>query len=465
MKRILADGVRVSRLLPLITRPTIRWYPAAAPRGAGDPTPKDPVRSSKSMLNTDRKKLPKRPQEIPQWQRFYQRKLRIRRLFDPEYSHYRVLKADAGTPLDRWAATHLPHIPAEALPYLCQKRLLYVRASTGMKFKLTLPTKVLEVNQYVCVKKDAAERLERSAQKEKRREERKAKRTPPGRPTTEAVRDWVLYKDECVIVLNKPSGVPVIHGSEDDQTRVVDLLPMLKYDKAEAPLLTSTLDDGASGILVLGRSPNVAHRLSSGWKKPPEGGRSPPTWRRVFWAVVEGQVSTASGTIQCNLAKDPNTARWEVVPDRGLLSSTDFRVRGTGTLKGRPVTWLALYPTTIFPRQLLVHCGTELGCAVLGDTPRGSTAPPTNDPLFLHFRKAVVTNWAGDVRKPILVTAPLPPHMAALFETCRWDPETQEPEVSGKQPKSALRLPRAASHYTPTERHAAPRVARHGPTF
>lgn len=30
---------------------------------------------------------------------------------------------------------------------------------------------------------------------------------------------------------------------------------------------------------------------------------------------------------------------------------------------------------------------------VLGDTPRGSTAPPTNGPLFLHFRKAVVTNW------------------------------------------------------------------------
>jgi tRNA pseudouridine32 synthase/23S rRNA pseudouridine746 synthase len=64
-----------------------------------------------------------------------------------------------------------------------------------------------------------------------------------------------------------------------------------------------------------------------------------------------------------------------------------------------------------------------MGWPIVGDTIYGS-APRRGGPgLQLHAREVVVPLYKN--RDPIRVTAPVPPHMRALLQTCGWDAQDE----------------------------------------
>jgi 23S rRNA pseudouridine955/2504/2580 synthase len=66
------------------------------------------------------------------------------------------------------------------------------------------------------------------------------------------IQSCVLYRDEHIIALNKPPGLPVQGGSK--QHRHVDgLTPALRFGNDENPRLVHRLDKDTSGVLILGR--------------------------------------------------------------------------------------------------------------------------------------------------------------------------------------------------------------------
>ena len=71
------------------------------------------------------------------------------------------------------------------------------------------------------------------------------------------IKDWVLYKDDNVIVINKPYGLAVQGGSKVSKS-VDDMLDGLMFDASERPKLTHRLDRDTSGVLVLARSSKAA---------------------------------------------------------------------------------------------------------------------------------------------------------------------------------------------------------------
>ena len=70
----------------------------------------------------------------------------------------------------------------------------------------------------------------------------------------------VIYEDEEVLVINKPSGLAVQGGTKT--TKHVDRLLSAWGEGLERPRLVHRLDRDTSGVLVLGKTPGAAAKLS-----------------------------------------------------------------------------------------------------------------------------------------------------------------------------------------------------------
>lgn len=79
------------------------------------------------------------------------------------------------------------------------------------------------------------------------------------------VQSLVLYKDNDVLVLNKPAGLAVQGGT--GITRHLDgMLSALRFEKSENPRLVHRLDKDTSGVLVLARTAAAAAKLAEAFR-------------------------------------------------------------------------------------------------------------------------------------------------------------------------------------------------------
>ena len=87
--------------------------------------------------------------------------------------------------------------------------------------------------------------------------------TPPLADEDAAMmRAAVVFRDDDLIALNKPPGLPVQGGSR--VARHLDgLLGALRFDAAEAPRLVHRLDRDTSGVLLLARHAAAARELTA----------------------------------------------------------------------------------------------------------------------------------------------------------------------------------------------------------
>jgi 23S rRNA pseudouridine955/2504/2580 synthase len=306
-----------------------------------------------------------------------------------------VTDDEAEIRLDRWFRRHFPGLPQSAIQRLCRTGQVRVdgrRAEPAMR---------LAPGQGVRVPPLAAS---------------PAPKPPPAIDPLVAkdTRALVLYRDEQVIVLNKPPGLPVQGGP--GITRHLDgLLDALRFDAADRPRLVHRLDRDTSGVLVLGRTPGSAARLAAAFR-----GRDV---EKTYWAVVARRPIPPEGRIDLPL-KRLGGARGE----RTALAGPDEAdaVRAVTTFRtldhAGKLAWLELHPLTGRTHQLRVHC-VAIGAPILGDVTYArpdqngafaATVSGLSDALHLHARGLRLPHPAGGVLE---VEADLPAHMRETFRT------------------------------------------------
>ncbi len=239
------------------------------------------------------------------------------------------------------------------------------------------------------------------------------------RPADEArLQAAVLYRDEVLIVLDKPPGLAVQGGTATER-HVDGLLDSLRFGNPERPRLVHRLDKDTSGVLVIARTAAGAGFLTRAFREK--------TTRKIYWALAVGLPRPLQGRIDRPLAKMPGRGGERVRPDseEGRRAVTYYRVIDNA---GAQASWLALMPVTGRTHQLRAHCAV-IGTPILGDAKYGQPAAhlagvPGSRRLHLHARSLSLPHPLG---RTLEVTAPLPPHMRRTWDFFGFPDEVEDP--------------------------------------
>ncbi len=223
-----------------------------------------------------------------------------------------------------------------------------------------------------------------------------------------ALQARVLYKDEDVLVIDKPAGLAV-QGGTGTSKHLDAMLDSLRFGAAERPRLVHRLDKDTSGVLVLARTVFAASRLAETFR-----GREA---RKIYWAATVGVPKPYQGKIDLALAKEAGEHGERVAADKedGKKAVTYYSVQEN---VGKQAAFVALWPRTGRTHQLRVHMAA-IGAPILGDGKyggHGATLPGAEVPktLHLHARRLVIPHPRTGRR--LDVTAPLPEHMQITWK-------------------------------------------------
>jgi tRNA pseudouridine32 synthase / 23S rRNA pseudouridine746 synthase len=217
----------------------------------------------------------------------------------------------------------------------------------------------------------------------------------------------VLYRNEDIIVLNKPAGIAV-HKGRGEGGNLEALFPALTFGMDRNPALAHRLDKETSGCLILGRHRKALAHLGKLFQRG--------AIAKTYSAIVVGHPPD-EGRIDFALARRTDDKRsWimKVAQDGtdGDASSTLFKVLGRGDGLG----WLELKPLTGRTHQLRVHCAAS-GFPIAGDTLYGGdTSRAAARMVHLHAQQVVIPQKRD--QPALIIEAPVPEHMHTLFEAC-----------------------------------------------
>jgi 23S rRNA pseudouridine955/2504/2580 synthase len=308
-----------------------------------------------------------------------------------------VTQDEAEIRLDRWFRRRYPGLSHGMLERLLRTGQVRVDGKRVKSNQRLLAGQVIRVPP---VADEGAQGLERL---------RPAPRIAPSvcSPEAKALRDAVLYRDDDVLVLNKPPGLAV-QGGTNLERHLDAMLDLLIFDAAERPRLVHRLDKDTSGVLLLGRTATAAARLAASFRSRAA--------RKCYWALVVGAPKYAEGRIDAPLAKMAGRMGDKVAVDEedGRRAVTYYRMVESAL---RKAAWLELEPRTGRTHQLRAHCAL-IGTPIQGDGKYGGqeaylTGQGISKKLHLHARAIAIPHPRG--LEPLLITAPLPPHMAASF--------------------------------------------------
>ena len=325
-----------------------------------------------------------------------------------------VMADEDGQRFDRFLRRRYPHVSQGRIEKMCRKGELRLDGS-----RVKSATRV-ETGQSVRVP-PLPEPDQITAQPKSRVTDADAK----------MIQSCVLYRDDHIIALNKPPGLPSQGGSK--QTRHVDLLAeALTFGFDDKPRLVHRLDKDTSGVLLLARNRLTANALSDAF-------RARET-RKIYWAAVAGVPHPRMGTIKYGLVKAAGHGAWgeaekmlcihprDVEKTEGAKrATTDYAVLTTLAQRG---AWVALVPVTGRTHQLRAHMA-EMGHPIIGDGKYGGSGQENlgdgwgaqlggeiSRKLHLHARSISLTHPVTGAQ--LTITAPLPEHMEKTWKTFEW---------------------------------------------
>jgi len=163
----------------------------------------------------------------------------------------------------------------------------------------------------------------------------------------------IIYEDEAIAVVDKPSGV-IVHPAPGHETgaltdALVRRFPgMARVGSAERPGVVHRLDIETSGVMVFAKTQGAYLDLRRQFE-------SHRTVGKTYLAVVHGSPRPKSGTIDESVGRERQSAvtHWETLGRHDGISLVEFKI-DTGRM-----------------HQIRIHAAS-LGCPIVGDRLYGS---------------------------------------------------------------------------------------------
>lgn len=330
--------------------------------------------------------------------------------------HIAVAEDAADQRLDRWLRRMFPHVSQGRVEKMCRKGDLRVdkgrvKANTRLQPGQVVRIPPLPDPGTVAAKPEAV----------------------ISEADARMMQDSVIYRDDDIIVLNKPAGLAVQGGS--GQTRHIDgLADALRFGMETKPKLVHRLDKDTSGVFVMARTGRAAAGLAKSFHLR--------TTRKIYWAIVAGSPFPKMGTVRYGLVKaaghGPHGAgeRMHCIhPDEvertegAKRATTDYAVIEA---VGQRAAWVGLVPITGRTHQLRAHMA-EIGHPIIGDGKYGTNSQvnegdgwgaqlggSVSRKLHLHARSLALPHPVTGAKMSF--TAPLPDHMAQTWAFFGFDP-------------------------------------------
>lgn len=189
----------------------------------------------------------------------------------------------------------------------------------------------------------------------------------------------ILYQDEHIMVVNKPSGLLSVPGRAPENKDSIMTRILADYPTAES---VHRLDMATSGVMVVALTKAAERELKRQFRE-----REP---KKSYVARVWGHLAQDEGLIDLPLICDwPNRPKQKVCYETGKSSQTEYLVLSRDADGS---TRVKLSPITGRSHQLRVHM-LSIGHPILGD---GFYAPPEAKAmasrLQLHAQELYITH-------------------------------------------------------------------------
>jgi len=214
----------------------------------------------------------------------------------------------------------------------------------------------------------------------------------------------ILYEDEEIIAVDKPSGMPVIAADGSRARSLYDFITRhirMSNPKGRAAVV-HRIDRDTSGLVIFARSAATKRSLMGDWDRIVR--------ERVYAAVVEGEMDEPSGRRESWLMENRGGTVYEVpAGTRGAKrAATRWQVRAHGS--GRSLLELRL--ETGRKHQIRVQLAA-LGHPVAGDERYGARTDPLGR-LALHAE--LIELVLPGRREALTIRCPVPPAFRAACE-------------------------------------------------
>jgi len=182
----------------------------------------------------------------------------------------------------------------------------------------------------------------------------------------------IIYKDNDLLVLNKPAGLLSVPGRGEDKQDCLISRVNLEFPSA---LIIHRLDMSTSGIILVALNKDMQRQMSILFA-------SNKIYKKYI-AVVDGVIDIEQGEVDQALICDwPNRPKQKIDPDKGKSSFTSFRIIDKSVQDN--CCRVELIPETGRTHQLRVHM-QFLGHPILGDELYGSEfVADRSSRLLLH---------------------------------------------------------------------------------
>ena len=193
----------------------------------------------------------------------------------------------------------------------------------------------------------------------------------------------ILYEDDDVIVVNKPSGL-LTHakGGLSDEPTVAEIIrPKTSFaTDTDRPGIVHRLDRDTSGLLIIAKNPESAAHLQRQFAER--------TAKKTYIAITDGKPKLNAAKIDLPIGRNPSAPSTFRIDPNGKPAQTTYHVLAENNIQ----SLVELKPTTGRTHQLRVHLA-HLNAPILGDRVYGK---PSDCRMMLHARKLEITLPSGE---------------------------------------------------------------------